>query len=165
MDTYQRHRARGIREVASQLDVPTLLTPAPSHLLRFAVYLKLPATTTRERLLLNLWDLGAHVSQLSMGNKINIKAIQCNPELLGSLRCCQSANKEVWHCTVVHQVKHLGGTWKICIIPGGALCENDGHIDWHIKYSLPHQSTKKVHFWQWDGVTSSRYIYVKSTSN
>ncbi len=32
---HQRHRARGIREVASQLDVPTLLTPASSHLLRF----------------------------------------------------------------------------------------------------------------------------------
>ena len=32
---YQRHRARRIREVASQLDVPTLLTPASSHLLRF----------------------------------------------------------------------------------------------------------------------------------
>ena len=32
---HQRHRARRIREVASQLDVPTLLTPASSHLLHF----------------------------------------------------------------------------------------------------------------------------------
>ncbi len=32
---HQRHRSRRIHEVASQLDVPTLLTPAPNHLLRF----------------------------------------------------------------------------------------------------------------------------------
>jgi hypothetical protein len=96
---HQRQRARRIRDVASQVDVPTMLTPSPNHLSSFClmgcakdvsnlvnhpivsllgtrvgstrakvipkqVYLKLPATTTRERLLLNLWDLGAHVSQL-----------------------------------------------------------------------------------------------------
>ncbi len=32
---HQRHRTRLIREVVSQLDVPTLLTPASSQLLRF----------------------------------------------------------------------------------------------------------------------------------
>ena len=32
---HQRHRTRRIRKVTSQLDVPTLLTPAPSHLLCF----------------------------------------------------------------------------------------------------------------------------------
>ncbi len=32
---HQRHRTRRIREVTSQLDVSTSLTPAPSHLLRF----------------------------------------------------------------------------------------------------------------------------------
>jgi hypothetical protein len=32
---HQRHRARRIREVANQLDGPTLLTPASSRLLRF----------------------------------------------------------------------------------------------------------------------------------
>jgi hypothetical protein len=32
---HSRHRTRRIREVPSQLDVPTSLTPAPSHLLRF----------------------------------------------------------------------------------------------------------------------------------
>ncbi len=32
---HQRPRTRRIREVTSQLDVPTSLTPAPSHLLRF----------------------------------------------------------------------------------------------------------------------------------
>jgi hypothetical protein len=32
---HQRHRTRHIREVTSQLDVPTLLTPAPDHLLCF----------------------------------------------------------------------------------------------------------------------------------
>ena len=32
---HQRYRTRRIREVTSQLDVPTSLTPAPSHLLRF----------------------------------------------------------------------------------------------------------------------------------
>ena len=32
---HQRHRTRRIREVTSQLNVPTSLTPAPSHLLRF----------------------------------------------------------------------------------------------------------------------------------
>ena len=32
---HQRHRTRHIREVTSQFDVPTSLTPAPSHLLRF----------------------------------------------------------------------------------------------------------------------------------
>ena len=32
---HQRHWAHRIREVASQLDVPTMLTPASSHLLRF----------------------------------------------------------------------------------------------------------------------------------
>jgi hypothetical protein len=31
----QRHRAHRLREVVSQLDVPTLLTPVPSHLSRF----------------------------------------------------------------------------------------------------------------------------------
>ena len=37
MGRRQRHRARRVREVASQLDVPTLLTPAPSHLSRFCL--------------------------------------------------------------------------------------------------------------------------------
>jgi hypothetical protein len=81
---HQRHRAHHIREVASQLDVPTSMTPAPGHLLRFhfvgcakvvsdlinrpvvsllgtrvdgasaevvtkRVYLKPPATTSREQ--------------------------------------------------------------------------------------------------------------------
>ena len=32
---HQRHRIRRIREVTSQLDVPTSFTPAPSHLLCF----------------------------------------------------------------------------------------------------------------------------------
>ncbi len=32
---HQRHRARLIREVASELDVPTLLTPASDHLMCF----------------------------------------------------------------------------------------------------------------------------------
>ena len=32
---HQRHRTRRVRKVTSQLDVPTSLTPAPSHLLRF----------------------------------------------------------------------------------------------------------------------------------
>ena len=32
---HQRHRTPHIREVTSKLDVPTLLTPASSHLLRF----------------------------------------------------------------------------------------------------------------------------------
>ena len=32
---HQRHWARRIREVAAQLDVPTMLTPASSHLLSF----------------------------------------------------------------------------------------------------------------------------------
>jgi len=32
---HQRHRVRRIREVASHLDVLTLLTPTPSHLPRF----------------------------------------------------------------------------------------------------------------------------------
>jgi hypothetical protein len=32
---HQRHRVHGIREVVSQLDVPTLLTPVSTHLLRF----------------------------------------------------------------------------------------------------------------------------------
>jgi len=32
---YQRHRTHRILEVASQLDVPTLLTPASGHLLCF----------------------------------------------------------------------------------------------------------------------------------
>ena len=32
---HQRHQTRRIREVTSQLNVPTSLTPAPSHLLRF----------------------------------------------------------------------------------------------------------------------------------
>ncbi len=32
---HQRHRTRRIREVTSQLNVPTSLTPALSHLLRF----------------------------------------------------------------------------------------------------------------------------------
>ena len=32
---HQRHRTRRVREVTSQLDVPTSLTPAPSHLLCF----------------------------------------------------------------------------------------------------------------------------------
>ena len=32
---HQRHRTRHIREVTSQLDVPTSLTPSPSHLLCF----------------------------------------------------------------------------------------------------------------------------------
>jgi hypothetical protein len=32
---HQRHRTRRIREAISQLDVPTSLTPASSHLLRF----------------------------------------------------------------------------------------------------------------------------------
>jgi hypothetical protein len=32
---HQRHRTHLVREVGSQLDVPTLLTPTPSHLLRF----------------------------------------------------------------------------------------------------------------------------------
>ena len=32
---HQRHRTRHIREVTSQVDVPTLLTLASSHLLRF----------------------------------------------------------------------------------------------------------------------------------
>ena len=32
---HQGHLARRLREVASQLDVPTLLTPVPSHLLCF----------------------------------------------------------------------------------------------------------------------------------
>ncbi len=31
---HQRHRTRRVREVTSQLDVPTSLTPAPNHLLR-----------------------------------------------------------------------------------------------------------------------------------
>jgi transcriptional regulator with AAA-type ATPase domain len=73
---YQRHRARLIREAASQLNIPTSLTPALSHLLRFHFVgcvkevrnlinrpvvgtsaemvptrfdLKLPATASRER--------------------------------------------------------------------------------------------------------------------
>ena len=32
---HQRHRARRVREVTRELDVPTSLTPAPNHLLRF----------------------------------------------------------------------------------------------------------------------------------
>ena len=32
---HQRHRTRHVREVTSQVDVPTTLTPAPDHLLRF----------------------------------------------------------------------------------------------------------------------------------
>ena len=32
---HRRHRTRHIREVPSQLDVPTMLTPASSQLLRF----------------------------------------------------------------------------------------------------------------------------------
>ncbi len=32
---HQRHRTRRVREVTSQLDVPTSLTPAPGHLLCF----------------------------------------------------------------------------------------------------------------------------------
>jgi len=32
---HQRHRTRRVREVTSQLNVPTSLTPDPSHLLRF----------------------------------------------------------------------------------------------------------------------------------
>jgi hypothetical protein len=32
---HQRHRTRHIREITSQFDVPTSLTPAASHLLRF----------------------------------------------------------------------------------------------------------------------------------
>ena len=32
---HQRHRARLVREVTRELDVPTSLTPAPYHLLRF----------------------------------------------------------------------------------------------------------------------------------
>ena len=34
---HQRHRTRRVHEVTSQLDVPTSLTPAPSHLLRYFV--------------------------------------------------------------------------------------------------------------------------------
>ena len=32
---HQRHRARRVREVTREHDVPTSLTPAPNHLLRF----------------------------------------------------------------------------------------------------------------------------------
>ena len=32
---HQRHRARLVHEVTRELDVPTSLTPAPNHLLRF----------------------------------------------------------------------------------------------------------------------------------
>ncbi len=32
---HQRHRTRLVREVTRELDVPTSLTPAPNHLLRF----------------------------------------------------------------------------------------------------------------------------------
>ncbi len=32
---HQRHRTRRVREVTRELDVPTSLTPAPNHLLRF----------------------------------------------------------------------------------------------------------------------------------
>ncbi len=32
---HQRHRTRRIREIGSQLNVPTSLTPAPNHLLHF----------------------------------------------------------------------------------------------------------------------------------
>ena len=32
---HQRHRARRVRKVTRELDVPTSLTPAPNHLLRF----------------------------------------------------------------------------------------------------------------------------------
>ena len=32
---HQRHRARRVREVTRELDVPTSLTPAPNHLLHF----------------------------------------------------------------------------------------------------------------------------------